>query len=290
MNKLLIFLFAFQSLHCANVSYMKVRHVAQRRGAMPQPHGKLIAGVWNIAHRGASTYAPENTIPAFDLALKNGANMFELDVLFTKDLVPVVFHDETLNRTTNGRGNILKKTYKQLQKLDAGSWKHRRYRGTKIPTLDQVLKRYKDKIPINIEIKEESLKIKGLGHTGIAKRVMKVVKKYKMSKQVWISSFNHKIVDAVRAQHKSVPTAYLTEAEWNKPPTFLYNKNIDAWNTNFRIINELVIADYRSRGRMVYAWGTNDLEEIKLLVRMGISGVFVDDPLVFKRYLKSIKR
>lgn len=91
-----------------------------------------------IAHRGASSVAPENTLPAFELALEAGADGIELDLKLTLDGIVVVHHDQTLDRTTDGTGLVSDHTWAQLQALDAGSKHHRRYRGTLVPRLSDV--------------------------------------------------------------------------------------------------------------------------------------------------------
>ena len=93
-----------------------------------------------IAHRGASTIAPENTIAAFDEALSLGCRAIEFDLRLTSDGTLVVLHDETVNRTTNGRGRVRDHTQLELMRLDAGSWLHPRFAGTRIPSLDEALR------------------------------------------------------------------------------------------------------------------------------------------------------
>ena len=93
-----------------------------------------------IAHRGASAYAPENTVAAFDEAIRLGAAAVEFDVRLTADGIPVVLHDATLDRTTNGHGAVARRTWVELLRLDAGSWKHPRFAGTRIPTVEEALR------------------------------------------------------------------------------------------------------------------------------------------------------
>ena len=100
------------------------------------PQGFLV-----IAHRGASSYAPENTMAAFDLALQMGAGHLELDVHLTRDDHLVVIHDDTVDRTTNGTGTVAGQTLAALQVLDAGAWFGEAFVGASIPTLAGVLTR-----------------------------------------------------------------------------------------------------------------------------------------------------
>src|SRR5699024_5745889 len=107
-----------------------------------------------IAHRGASTYAPENTLAAFQKALDQQANGIELDVRLTKDNVPVICHDATVNRTSNGKGYIHNMTVSQLKKLDFGASFSNKYKGEMIPTLEETLTLIGDaSITLHIEIK-----------------------------------------------------------------------------------------------------------------------------------------
>jgi len=106
-------------------------------GSLRAPgEGAFVAG-----HRGDASAAPENTMPAFDRAFDGPIEFVETDVQLTKDGVPVLFHDVTLNRTTDGRGTVAEHTAAQLRKLDAGSWRGKFYAGTRIPTLDTFLAR-----------------------------------------------------------------------------------------------------------------------------------------------------
>src|SRR5712691_12051383 len=106
-----------------------------------------------IAHRGASSYAPENTIAAFDLALQMGARHLELDVHLTCDDYLIVIHDDTLDRTTNGTGPVASQTLAALQTLDAGAWFGEAFAGARIPTLADVLTRYHGRAYLHIELK-----------------------------------------------------------------------------------------------------------------------------------------
>ncbi len=99
-----------------------------------------------IAHRGASSYAPENTHSAFKLAIELNAEMIELDVSLSKDGIPVVVHDETVDRTTDAAGLVSSFTLSELKKLETGAWFSKKYAGEPFPTLEEVLSYTKDKI------------------------------------------------------------------------------------------------------------------------------------------------
>ncbi len=106
------------------------------------------------AHRGASSVAPENTMSAFAAAVACGADGLELDIHLSRDGIPVVIHDETLDRTTDGQGQVGDKTWPQLQMLDAGSWFSTDFAGESIPALENVLESFGGQVRLNLEIKE----------------------------------------------------------------------------------------------------------------------------------------
>src|SRR3990167_7563410 len=107
-----------------------------------------------IAHRGASAYAPENTLIAFTKAAQLEIKWIEFDVMQASCGTPIIFHDETLNRTTNGKGDVCRYSYTYLQTLDAGSWFNPRFSGERIPTLNAVMAFLaNENMNANIEIK-----------------------------------------------------------------------------------------------------------------------------------------
>ena len=105
------------------------------------------------AHRGANETHPENTLAAFREAIRLGAQMIELDVQMTKDNQLVIMHDETVNRTTNGRGRVRELTLTEIKKLDAGKWKSRKFRHERVPTLKEALDIMPNDIWLNIHLK-----------------------------------------------------------------------------------------------------------------------------------------
>lgn len=105
------------------------------------------------AHRGASQTHPENTIAAFRQALLLGVQMIEFDVALTKDQQLVILHDSTVDRTTDGHGNVSELTFEQIRKLDAGSWKHSKFKGARIPTLDETLSMMPENVWLNVHLK-----------------------------------------------------------------------------------------------------------------------------------------
>jgi glycerophosphoryl diester phosphodiesterase len=113
---------------------------------MPVPLGAC-------AHRGDMKHFPENTLPAFASAVAKGAHMIEFDVYLTKAGVPVIIHDRTVDRTTDGKGNVTDFTFEELRNLDAGSWFDPKFVGTRIPTLQETLEVIPPYILCNVHLK-----------------------------------------------------------------------------------------------------------------------------------------
>lgn len=139
-----------------------------------------------LAHRGASGYAPENTLASFELAKQMGADGFELDVHLSSDGHLIVIHDETVDRTTNGSGYVKDKTLSQLKNLDASYGKDA-YLGTRIPELHEVLELIRGTdMTVNIEIKSDVIR-----YPGIEEKCLQLVREMELFKNIIFSSFNH---------------------------------------------------------------------------------------------------
>ena len=134
-----------------------------------------------IAHRGASSYAPENTFAAFDKALEFGVSHVELDVHFSRDGHIVVIHDDMLDRTTNGSGPVADMTLVELRGLDAGSWFGSDYSEERIRSLAETFEQYKGRLHFHIEIKAHA--------EGLASRTADMVRAHGMTKDVTVTSF-----------------------------------------------------------------------------------------------------
>lgn len=151
-----------------------------------------MTNILKIAHRGASGYAPENTLAAFKKAIELGADMIELDVHLTKDQELVVMHDETVNRTTSGNGKISKKTVAEIKKLSIE-------RNEQAPTLQEVIDLVKDKCRLNIEIKDQ----------GSVKKVLEIIRKDGIEQGTIISSNYLRPLREVYKNNKNIKIALI---------------------------------------------------------------------------------
>ena len=158
-----------------------------------------------VAHRGFSAVAPENTMAAFKLVLNEPDIKFiELDIHLSKDGVPVVIHDHTLDRTTSGTGPVVEHTLEELRQLDAGSTFAPEFAAERIPTLEEVLELTKGRCKLHVE-----LKMLGNEYEGIEEKVITLIHQHGMQDEVVLSSFNH---DSMKRAHEidgSIPTCLI---------------------------------------------------------------------------------
>ena len=238
-----------------------------------------------IAHRGYSNLAPENTFSSFDLAISKGYKIFELDVQLSKDNIPVIFHDYDLKRICNLSLKIKNLEYKFLSQLDVGSWFKKNFSDQKIPTFENILRKYINKVHIQIELKshEEELAdivIKKLKETNWYKTIGEpyAVPGYS------ITSFDFNNLINTRKLSKSVRIGWLLSTEREdfrsiNDKLVQYDINMIIPNVNDDIWKNLnLIKKLRNRGYLLCAWGAKDLEDVKKMHKLGINGMTVDWP------------
>jgi len=172
-------------------------------GVLPNPLSKteetrLLYRPLVEAHRGNSMDAPENTLISVKQAIAAGVDRVEIDLECSKDHVPVLMHDTTLDRTTNGSGKISEYTWDELKNLDAGSWKSKEYAGAGIPLFEDVLRLCKDKTMLNIDLKNPSA----------IPEMIKLLKKYDMENEVVITGRIPECVPAIRESGMNLTMFY----------------------------------------------------------------------------------
>lgn len=223
-----------------------------------------------IAHRGFSGRAPENTLLAFARAIAIGADMIELDVQASRDGELVVIHDETLDRTTNGRGPVLGCDLAELRTLDAGVWFSPEFRGEKIPTLDEVLRLAKGRILVNVEVK-------GDGVEG----VVKAIRMQGMERQTIVSAFDPPTLRRVRAIAPALETAsLLNRALHAAVPALRILQEVGsrALNVSDDEVAPALVRECHGGGYAVGVYTVNTLERRDVLSAMGVDAFFTDRP------------
>jgi glycerophosphoryl diester phosphodiesterase len=232
--------------------------------------------VFVTAHRGFSGKAPENTLAAFRAAIDARCDMIELDVHLSRDNQVVVIHDDTLERTTNGRGNVADQSYAELKRLDAGSWFDPRFSGERIPTLAEVLSLARGRILVNIELK----KVKGFPYTmeELADRALHEVERADMSGQVLFSSFDRAAIDRIGKMNPLLPVAIITNKPWAKPEEVGGGKWHPTLNCRISVLNEDNIRLAHAEGIRIHAWTVNLAEEMKKAIALGVDGIITNHP------------
>jgi len=264
-----------------------------------------------IAHRGASARAPENTLAAFQLAFELGADGIELDVTLTQDRVPVVIHDDTVDRTSNGAGKVSAMTLDEIKRLDFGKWCGEKYRGEKIPTLAETLAAIpRDKL-VNIELKTQMLrpwpasagKLSRGQFTRIALHILlkmweppqlepavvEVIEKTKSANRVIVSSFNPIALMRLRRLNPALPRGLLYFQEL---PIFLGRAWLrplakpHALHPRSTTITPAFIKWSRARGYEINTWTIDDADEARRLADLGVNGIITNQPELLRDALR----
>lgn len=242
-----------------------------------------------IAHRGASAYAPENTHSSFRKAIDLKAEMIELDIVLSKDGVPIIIHDETLDRTTNGVGAPSDYTVEELKKLDVGAWFDEKFKGEPFPTLEELLSYTKDKIAVNIEIKHEA--VTGNANGGVVDKTLEVVKKAGVEKQVIFSSFDYRVMEHLEKLAPEMPKAILYEESQSDdllPSQLVEKYKVDAFNCSPRQLSDAWLQDLKDNQIPFFIYTVNDTNMMKSLIDKGAAGIFSDKPDVLKSVVDNL--
>lgn len=237
-----------------------------------------------IAHRGASAYAPENTMAAFRKALEMRAGGIEIDVHLTKDGYPVVVHDQQLGRTCNGTGLIKGKTLQELKKLDFGSWFSEEFENEPIPTLEEVMDLIStEDILFNIELKSGAVL-----YPGIERLVVEMVKKYKMEERVIISSFNHYSLLEVKRIAPEIKIGLLYSAGLVEPWEYAKRLGAEAIHPLYISIPPEAVKACNENGVLVNPYTIDKPEHIKLAALAGVDGIITNVPDIAIKILEEM--
>lgn len=229
-----------------------------------------------IAHRGASSYAPENTFPSFDLAVRMGADALETDVRVSKDGVLLLLHDALLDRTTDGRGPVSEKTWAELQACDAGGWFDRRFAGARLPNLTEFLKRYAGGAHLALEVKAPAIELQVIEALG---RIPE--------DQFTITAFEFETLVTFKRLRPSLRAGWLTrDLGIEQIERVLAIGAEQICPAAGRVTPELVALAHRS-GLNVRAWGVSDEALMVRAVQAGVDGMTINFPDKLIAYLRA---
>ena len=239
-----------------------------------------------IAHRGSSGTAPENTLAAFRAAAAAGATWVEFDASLTSDARPVVFHDDALDRTTDGTGLLAETPFETLKHLDAGSWFGTAFAGELVPTLEEVLETLAAlSLGFNMEIKPDAGREVETAEIALAT----LADTWPADAQIpLISSFSR---ISVGVAHERAPTL---------PRSFLFDRRPDDWaelgrtldlfgfGANQAHLDEHQVREIKAAGYRISAYTVNTPERASLLFNWGVDAIFTDQPALMLRHVPTI--
>lgn len=239
-----------------------------------------------IAHKGASGYAPENTLAAFELAVEEGADMIEIDVHLTADNEVIVFHDEELGRTTNGTGKVHEHTLAQIKELDAGSWFSDKYIGEKVPTLRETIDSIHGKLHCLIDIKSKGHEF----YEGFAERIVDIIDEKGAKDWCIIQSYEQDYLEAAYSRDSTVQMKKLLLGEDESPlfsfyvntKSFMTNRNkhhfYETLNPHYTSLSQRRIFRLHAKQYKVYTYVVNEREDMIKMLNMGVDGIITDFP------------
>ncbi len=221
------------------------------------------------SHRGYSSAAPENTLPAFQLAIDHGSDRAELDVQMTKDGVVMVTHDTSLRRCTGRNANIYDLTYDEVRKLDAGRWFGAKYAGTKIPTLEEVLDLCKGKIQLNIEIKPNA------ATPELEAETVRIIHEKGFESDCVITSQSYETLCKVKELDPAIETGYILAlgvgSYYDLPAA-------DFFSVEATFITSGMVQQIHKRDKTISAWTVNREEDASNMLSLGVDDVITDKP------------
>ena len=243
----------------------------------------------SIAHRGFSSQAPENTFAAFDLAIENEFYYIETDVQLTADNIPVIIHDDTVDRTSNGKGKVSEKTLSDIKKLDFGSWFSPKFKDQKILTLSELLKNYNNKIHLVLELKSQQ--------SELCKQIAALIENENWDKiagnpmtqipGLTIISFHlEQILRSIELM-PVVRHGWLVGELTDTDIDIASKLGIQGIFPNAKLVSEHSISYAKEKGLFVAVWGIQNAEEVVMLKKIGISAVTSDWPDKIQEYIKS---
>jgi glycerophosphoryl diester phosphodiesterase len=225
-----------------------------------------------IAHRGASGYAPENTLAAFRRAVAQGVTFIETDLHLTRDAHFVAIHDETLERTTTGKGSIQQLTLAEVRRLDAGSWFASEFIGERVPTLEEILEfARKNDVVFYLELKPS-------GFWGGEHALISALRESGEIARSVIISFDPVILAGLRKIDPTLMTGLVYDGQVEN----VLDKTVEIGARQVAVRGDLVTPNFlreaRKRDLQVVCWTINSPAHMRLLVAAGVDGIMSDYP------------
>lgn len=227
--------------------------------------------VYAVSHRGAAALAPENTLAAVGAGVNSGAPYIEIDVRLTSDGVPVLMHDASLERTTDGTGRVNERTWEYVKRLDAGARFSREFKGEPVPGLDEVLEYMKGTgSTLVIEVKSPE------DYPGITDALLSSLKKYGMERRVVVVSFDAGWIEGFGRLAPGVPLGVLYVYPFTAPPPGEVKYASVFWPAY--VLDPSLAWRLKRAGYSVWAWNVGNPYVARFLAWKGIDGIVLDRP------------
>lgn len=236
-----------------------------------------------IGHRGYPAKFPENTIASFEGAIEAGCDMVELDVTLTKDRKVVVIHDDTLERTTSGKGLVKAHTLEEIKRLDAGSWFHPRFSTERVPELSEVIKLTAGRCMVNIEIKKSAFEA-DYPNDAIERQVVTLVKTRGAMNRVLVSSYDKRMLQRIAAMEGPPAIAYISNHPLDQTDlAMLLAIKAFSWHPRFTVLTRDQVEMLHTRGLKIFPWTINTRQDVESMLDLGVDGLICNDLMVMGR-------
>ncbi|PEM78492.1 glycerophosphodiester phosphodiesterase [Bacillus toyonensis] len=238
----------------------------------------------NIAHRGASAYAPEHTIAAYKLGQQLKGDYIEIDLQMTKDGHLLAMHDETVNRTTNGKGLVKEHTLEEMKQLNVGSFFNEKYpnfakkefENAKVPTLKEIIEMFGHNANYYIETKSPD------EYPGMEEKLLEIIKYYQISDKVIIQSFSEESLQKIHSLHANIPLvqllSYKKAVQLNELEIEKYKTYCIGLGMNYKYIDLADVKKIKKHGLEVHPFTVDNEKDMKKLLSWGVDGMFTNYP------------
>jgi len=232
-----------------------------------------------MAHRGASADSPENTRIAIQKAVEYGADYSEIDVHQTGDGVIILLHDETLDRTTSGKGHIWDLTWEKIRNLDAGAWFGDEFQGEPVPRLVDIIRFSTGRIKLNVEIKISR------EEPDIVSKVVDIIQKNDFKDDCVVTSFDRKTVAKVKEIDPGIKTGFIFGKDY---PEDVFTGNWEVLSCNYKVVDEEFVKKARKNKKKIYVWTVDKKNEMLKLIDLKVDAIITNRPGFLMEVLREL--
>ncbi|MBI3405568.1 MAG: glycerophosphodiester phosphodiesterase [Acidobacteria bacterium] len=231
-----------------------------------------LAKPWIIAHRGASGYAPENTMAAFRRAVNMGVSFIETDLQLTRDARLVAMHDPTLDRTTNAQGPVKEYTLAELHNLDAGSWFDKKFAGERIPTLEDIVTFARETDVVFY------LEVKANDTWGVEHSLVAALRRLNEVAHAAVISFDLNALSNVRKLDPTLISGFLFDKPRESAIADVLRNGVRQIAPHHKLLTKKLVSDAQAAYLQVITWTVNEPNEMHTALSTGVNGVMTDYP------------